>query len=114
MTPQTDSSIFFDEWQACLRAHYIYVIRADDQVTELTLRRVLLQTGLRERDLDDLRDEAFALGPVVLGETDSPGDYAARAPGVSADAALADEDERDGDEDEDDLPGDDNPQLSLF
>jgi hypothetical protein len=54
--------IFFDEWQACLRAHYSFVIRTADEVTEPTLRAVLLQTGLTDADLDALRDEALALG----------------------------------------------------
>jgi hypothetical protein len=56
-------SIFFDEWQACLRSHYIHVIRTNDTVTEPTLRAVLLQSGLTEDDLRLLYDEALALGP---------------------------------------------------
>lgn len=57
-------SLFFDDWQACLRAHYVYVLRAGDNVTELTLRQVLLQTGLSEQDLRALQEEAFALGAI--------------------------------------------------
>lgn len=57
-------SLFFDEWQACLRAHYIYVIRANDMVTEPTLRSVLLQSGLTEDGLHKLYEEALALGPL--------------------------------------------------
>ncbi|MEL7675859.1 MAG: hypothetical protein AAGU78_19130, partial [Chloroflexota bacterium] len=52
-------TLFFDEWQACLRAHYIYVIRTQDTVTEPTLRHVLLTTGLTEDELDALRAEAL-------------------------------------------------------
>lgn len=55
---------FFEDWQKCLRAHYIYVVRARDAVTEPTLREVLLHTGLTQRDLDDLFREAHALGPL--------------------------------------------------
>jgi hypothetical protein len=58
-----DSNIFFDEWRACLRAHFIHVIRTGDTVTEPTLRHVLMQTGLTEADLDALTDQARALGP---------------------------------------------------
>ena len=54
-------SVFFDDWQACLRAHYIHVLRTNDQVTEPTLRRVLLQTGLTEDELHHLRLEALEL-----------------------------------------------------
>jgi hypothetical protein len=60
-------SLFFDDWQACLRAHYVYVLRAGDNVTEPTLRQVLLQTGLSEQDLQALQDEAFAMGAIEPG-----------------------------------------------
>lgn len=53
-------SLFFDDWQACLRAHYVHVIRANDLVTEPTLRQVLLQSGLDEDDLEVLRQQAYA------------------------------------------------------
>lgn len=68
--------IFFDEWQACLRAHYIHVLRANDTITERTLRGVLLQSGVTEAELAALHDRALALGPL---ETDAnPGDHSAR------------------------------------
>lgn len=58
-----NGNIFFDEWQACLRAHYIHVIRTNDTITEPTLRSVLLATGLSEDELAALREEALgALG----------------------------------------------------
>lgn len=57
-------SIFFDEWQACLRAHYRFVIQDNDTVTEPTLRHVLLQTGLAEDELDALAEEACADVPL--------------------------------------------------
>ncbi|MBN1679263.1 MAG: hypothetical protein JW966_03160 [Anaerolineae bacterium] len=47
-------SIFFDEWQACLRSHYEHVIRTQDTITEPTLRNVLLHSGLSEHDLSKL------------------------------------------------------------
>lgn len=62
--------IFFDEWQACLRAHYIYVIRTGDAITEPTLRQVLLHSGLSETELEALRAQAEALGPL---NSDAPG-----------------------------------------
>jgi hypothetical protein len=52
-------SLFFDEWQSCLRAHYIHVLRVHDDVTEPTLRHVLRQTGLTDEDLLRLRQEAL-------------------------------------------------------
>lgn len=56
--------IFFDEWQACLRAHFTHVVRANDTGTEVTLRGVLLQTGLTDDDLEELRTVAQELGPL--------------------------------------------------
>jgi len=53
-----NDSVFFDEWQACLRAHYMYVIRTNDTITEPTLRSVLLATGLSEDELAALREQA--------------------------------------------------------
>jgi hypothetical protein len=55
----SEQSIFFDEWQACLRAHYKYVICAHDPVTEPTLRRVLLRTGVSEDEIIALQAEAL-------------------------------------------------------
>jgi hypothetical protein len=70
-------SIFFDAWQACLRAHYVHVIRTSDAVTEPTLRAVLLQSGLSDDELHALYQEALALGPLdpdaaILPEPDAP------------------------------------------
>ena len=56
-----DEGIFFDDWQACLRAHYEHVVRHADTVTEPTLRGVLKQTGLTDADLDAYREEALAM-----------------------------------------------------
>ena len=60
-------SLFFDDWQDCLRAHYVYVLRAGDNITEPTLRQVLLQTGLGEQELRALQEEAFAMGAIESG-----------------------------------------------
>lgn len=139
-----DDNIFSDEWRACLHAHYLHVIRTDDAVTEPTLRSVLLQTGLTDADIERLRDEALALGPVdsdaepVSDELPDEAAYA-DAGEVYDEEALAlddaipyDEDEgaydddlgdgydEGGDFDEDIEPdGDDSPpvspgQLSMF
>ncbi|GAB4415815.1 MAG: hypothetical protein Kow00106_11280 [Anaerolineae bacterium] len=63
-------SIFFDEWQACLRAHYVYVLRTHDTVTEPTLRQVLHQTGLTDEELAAL--QAQALGAPLPPADPSP------------------------------------------
>ncbi len=57
---EKSKGIFFDEWQACLRAHYRFVIEMNDEVTEPTLRHVLLQTGLTAEELDALAAEVRA------------------------------------------------------
>ena len=56
----SEHSIFFDEWQACLRAHYQHVVRIQDEITEETLRIVLLQSGMTEEDLRALAEEALS------------------------------------------------------
>lgn len=91
--------IFFDDWQACLRSHYIYVIRAGDAVTEPTLRHVLLHSGVDESELEALRAEAEALGPL---DPDAPSD-AAPDPTPEQDVAPA------GDPVGDNLAGDVDP-----
>lgn len=69
-------SIFSEEWRACLRAHYTYVIRAQDALTEQTLRHVLLQTGMREDELADMRRQALGYDPYAASEAeiDAPQD----------------------------------------
>lgn len=52
-------SIFFDDWQACLRAHYVHVLRTHDAVTEPTLRQVLRQTGITDEELAMLQEQAL-------------------------------------------------------
>jgi hypothetical protein len=89
-------SIFFDAWQACLRAHYIHVIRTNDAITEPTLRAVLLQSGLSEDDLHDLYHEALALGPLdpdaaMLPEPDAPLPDVLPEPEPEADELYADD-----------------------
>ncbi|HVO72004.1 MAG TPA: hypothetical protein VMT24_18270 [Aggregatilineaceae bacterium] len=118
-------SLFFDEWKACLRAHYVYVLRAGDRVTEPTLRQVLLQTGLDEEDLRALQEEAFALGAIqpgleleppppagLSGEPDDLLDQLPEEPAVD----LEEDTHADQDEDELDSPPPPVPsgQLPLF
>jgi len=65
MSPE---DLFFEEWRACLRAHYQYVVRTEDEVTEPTLREVLLLTGLSADEIEALYEEARALGPLTPEE----------------------------------------------
>jgi len=48
-------SVFADEWRACLRAHYMHVIRERDTATERTLVDVLRRIGFTEAELAELR-----------------------------------------------------------
>ena len=43
-----NQSIFAQEWRDCLYAHYSYVVRLGDQVTERTLRGVMIEAGFTE------------------------------------------------------------------
>jgi hypothetical protein len=83
MTGMSDRrSIFFDEWRACLRAHYVYVLRTNDTVTEPTLRHVLRQTGISEEELAALQAEALGapLPPPDLPPAPDPAPPAPPAP----------------------------------
>jgi hypothetical protein len=125
-------SIYFNDWQACLRAHYVHVIRTHDTVTEPTLRHVLLQTGLTDAELDAIAAEARGLTalpadtPFDAGAVDPETAAAAEVPAdPPADDAPADVAEQEAgaiqeaetvaeaaeaaeiDETEPDLPGDD-------
>jgi hypothetical protein len=54
-------SIFADEWRDCLRAHYTHVIRAEDKLTERTLRGVMIhEAGFTEAELKELQVRATA------------------------------------------------------
>jgi hypothetical protein len=111
-------SLFFEEWRSCLHAHYLYVLRTGDTITEPTLRQVLLNTGFTEDDVAEMRAEAEALGwlepddalPAVAGD-------------LPLEPAADDEDWAEDDdwaEDGEALPDDEAPfdddstQLSLF
>ncbi|HML24775.1 MAG TPA: hypothetical protein PKD09_24185 [Aggregatilinea sp.] len=78
-------SIYFNDWQACLRAHYVHVIRTNDTVTEPTLRHVLLQTGLTDAELDAIAAEARGLTALPA---DTPFDAGAIDPETAAAAEV--------------------------
>lgn len=60
------SSIFHDEWVACLREHYLYVIRSNDAGTEPSLRTVMRDTGFSDEEIDAIADEARHMPPITL------------------------------------------------
>jgi hypothetical protein len=84
-----EHSVFFDEWRACLRAHYIHVLRTGDAITEPTLRQVLLQTGASDEDLRALQVEA--LGASASAAEIAPEAPLAEALPLAADDELSDE-----------------------
>lgn len=49
-----DKSIFYEDWRACLRAHYMHVIRSRDTVTAPTLRDILLSVGFSEAEINEM------------------------------------------------------------
>lgn len=53
-----DRSPFHQDWRACLRAHYMHVIRIGDAVTEPTLRSVLTHVGFSEDEIKQMAIEA--------------------------------------------------------
>ncbi len=118
-------SLFFDEWQACLRAHYIHVVRTNDTVTEPTLRHVLHQTGLTDEELAHLRAIALASPPPGADgaalDGEPVGEAGADVPAVRDErpaTAVLPDDAPDGDPSVGADAGDGSPeangQLSLF
>jgi len=89
MTP--NGSLFFDEWQACLRAHYLHVIRMQDTITESTLRGVLLATGLSEDELEALHQEALSGAGIPLAADEAPVEMPVEPPPAPVDALPPDE-----------------------
>lgn len=61
-------SIFWEDWQSCLLEHYLHVIRIQDEITEPSLRTVLLATDFTEDELKQIIAEA-------LGESFIPPDF---------------------------------------
>ena len=50
--------VFADEWRACLRQHYMYVIQHNDTVTEPTLHGILLRVGFSEEEIREIAIQA--------------------------------------------------------
>jgi hypothetical protein len=53
-------NIFQQEWRECLREHYKYVVRNNDQVTKKSLLKVLHDVGFSDTELRELEVLAFA------------------------------------------------------
>ncbi len=53
-----ERSIFYEDWRACLRAHYIYVLRVADVDNESSLYTVLRDTGFNDEEIMTMRVEA--------------------------------------------------------
>lgn len=48
-------SIFADDWRACLREHYMEMVRKQDRVTLPSLTLVMHEVGFSDDDLAELR-----------------------------------------------------------
>ncbi len=67
-------SIFYDEWRDCLHSHYLYVLETGDNITEPTLRTVLVGAGVSTEMVEAWRMEAaerFGL-EILPAPIDSP------------------------------------------
>jgi len=51
-------NIFAEDWRNCLRAHYIYIIRSGDTLTEKSLYDVMAQAGFSEAEIHQIHLEA--------------------------------------------------------
>lgn len=54
-------SVFYEEWRDCLHSHYLYVLETKDEITEPTLRHVLVEAGVAPELVEAWRMEAAAL-----------------------------------------------------
>ena len=111
-------SIFFDEWQACLRAHYVHVLRTNDSVTEPTLRHVLHQTGITDEELAALQAEGLSgrLTPESASATPHAAESLDEGSGDAEFAPLAEDTllAAEGGEGDEEPPFVPPGQLSLF
>ena len=82
---------FHKEWRDCLRAHFLYVIRSGDRVTEPSLRLVMLEAGFSDEELAELRVQATLrvedAPPGFVPDLDALRVYPAAVPPVPAEAA---------------------------
>ena len=53
-----NQSLFYEDWRACLRAHYMHVVSTNDRVTEPTLHEVLLKVGFSENEIREIAIQA--------------------------------------------------------
>ena len=58
-----NKSIFYDEWRACLKEHYLHVVRIGDSITEPSLREVLLDMGFAEEEIQAIQEEGNEESP---------------------------------------------------
>ncbi len=129
-------SPFAREWRACLQAHYMYVVRVQDQVAEPTLRVVMRDIGFSDAELGELYIRATAhvddlppdftpdpavfaaVGvpePVVKPEATPPPEPESEAEVFTDEEPSAELDETADDPADDPPPDPDAPvQLSLF
>ncbi len=56
-----ERSVFFDDWRDCLRSHFFHVVKIRDEVTEPTLRNVLLEAGVSAEEIEEWYAEALQL-----------------------------------------------------
>lgn len=130
-------SVFADEWRACLREHYMHVVREGDQKTLASLTLVMYEVGFSDDELRELQVRATmraedmpddfvpdmhlldepAVYPAVVAESasdddpqdDTPPTYEEALEETQAEAAA------DAPESEDESHDPDAPQqLSLF
>ncbi|MHB8626036.1 MAG: hypothetical protein ACYDBJ_04070 [Aggregatilineales bacterium] len=66
MTTNENPDIFREDWLACLCAHYLHTLRMGDLSNAAGLRRVLIEAGIDETDIDTI---AFNAGFAPASQT---------------------------------------------
>lgn len=125
-------SIFADDWRACLREHYMAMVRKQDHVTLPSLTLVMHEVGFSDDDLAELRllatmradamPDDYVPPEVAEGRVfaavevePEPDEIEAEADALPAEEAEAEpEPESEPEADEDAADPDAPQQLSLF
>ncbi len=80
-------NIFAEDWQDCLHAHYVHVLRENDMTNESSLRLVLEQVGFDDAELASIRAEVLPDTVDLAPDVAQPEESAADAPAGDVDAA---------------------------
>jgi hypothetical protein len=84
-----DDNPFFEEWRACLRAHFEYVLRENDTINRDSLYEVLLAVGFSEAQLVAAAEQIVGPGALPPPKPTPPPQHTAPEGETEAEALSA-------------------------